>query len=72
MSACRSIVTVCTLTIQFRIDERPSHHDSGNEGLMTLKDIKLIALVEKIVCAHVVILLTIDYMHIPETTFLNF
>ena len=50
MSAHRSIVTVYTLTIQFRIDERPSHHDSGNEGLMTLKDIKRIALVEKIVC----------------------
>ena len=35
MSARRSNVTV-TLTIQFKIDEQPIHHDSGNEGLMTL------------------------------------
>ena len=32
----RSYVTVYTLTIQFRIDEQPSHHDSENEGLVSL------------------------------------
>ena len=41
-SARRSNVTVYTLKIRFRIDEQPIHHDSGNEGLMTLTSTMMI------------------------------
>ena len=68
MSACRSNVTVYTITIQFRIDERQSHHDIGNEG--NNEDIKLIALLRKLcVCAHAVVLLAIEYMHTSNPLF---